>query len=228
MCSCFVLTILGKVEDVLQWVVGCSTLGDLGSVFSVVNMGIVCGNVCQFVSGYARFLESWGKDVWVMHARDGLLSEWSLGLTFVDMFACHYVKFKKIWQGSSYVKPEETFPKWNVPLVPAVPEGQTRRFGAKAVTKEGKAWYKKHTEASYFSDVCIDRDSLALEFPQILRRIRELGMEFIFAEPEECNLHMVWEFYANWAPEARSHYMTVRGRNVPITPTSINDILGTP
>ncbi|KAH0764858.1 hypothetical protein KY285_000729 [Solanum tuberosum] len=27
------------------------------------------------------------------------------------------------------------------------------------------------------------RDSLAREFPQILRRIRELGMEFIFAEP---------------------------------------------
>uniref|UniRef100_M1DFU7 Putative plant transposon protein domain-containing protein n=1 Tax=Solanum tuberosum TaxID=4113 RepID=M1DFU7_SOLTU len=39
---------------------------------------------------------------------------------------------------------------------------------------------------------------------------------------------MVREFYANWAPEARSHYVTVRGRNVPITPTCINDILGTP
>uniref|UniRef100_M1DB56 Uncharacterized protein n=1 Tax=Solanum tuberosum TaxID=4113 RepID=M1DB56_SOLTU len=33
-------------------------------------------------------------------------------------------------------------------------------------------------------------DNLAREFPQILRRIRELGMEFVFAEPEECNLHM--------------------------------------
>ncbi|KAH0655763.1 hypothetical protein KY285_030645 [Solanum tuberosum] len=53
-------------------------------------------------------------------------------------------------------------------------------------------------------------------------------MEFIFADPKECNLHMVWEFYANWAPEARSHYVTVRGRNVPITPTCINDIIGTP
>uniref|UniRef100_M1D8H2 Putative plant transposon protein domain-containing protein n=1 Tax=Solanum tuberosum TaxID=4113 RepID=M1D8H2_SOLTU len=40
----------------------------------------------------------------------------------------------------------------NVPLAPAVPKGQTRRFGVKVVTKEGKAWYKKHTEASYFSD----------------------------------------------------------------------------
>ncbi|KAG5571568.1 hypothetical protein H5410_061334 [Solanum commersonii] len=70
------------------------------------------------------------------------------------------------------------------------------------------------------------RDSLAREFPQILRRTRELGMEFIFAESEECNLHMVREFYANWAPEARSHYVMVRGRNVPIT--GINNILGTP
>ncbi|KAG5577163.1 hypothetical protein H5410_057297 [Solanum commersonii] len=101
----------------------------------------------------------------------------------------------------------------NVPLAPPVRKGQTRR------TKEGKAWYKKHTEATYFSDVCIDRDRLSREFPHILRRIRELGMEFIFADPKECNLHMVWEFYANWEPEARSHYVTVRGRNVPITPT---------
>ncbi|KAG5605078.1 hypothetical protein H5410_026570 [Solanum commersonii] len=40
MYSYFVLVILGKVEDVLPWVVGCSTFGDLGSVFSVIN--IVC------------------------------------------------------------------------------------------------------------------------------------------------------------------------------------------
>ncbi|KAG5591344.1 hypothetical protein H5410_041858 [Solanum commersonii] len=85
----------------------------------------------------------------------------------------------------------------NVPLAPAVPKGQTRWYGVKAVTKEGKAWYKKNTEASYFSDVCINRDSMAHEFPQILRRIRELGMEFIFTESKECNLHMVREFYAN-------------------------------
>ncbi|KAH0669439.1 hypothetical protein KY285_025463 [Solanum tuberosum] len=116
----------------------------------------------------------------------------------------------------------------NVPLAPVVPRGQTRRFGAKVVNKERKTWYEKHTEASYFSDVIIDRDTLEHEFPQILRRIRELGMEFVIAEPEGCNLHMVREFYANWAPEARSHYVTVRGRNVPITPTGITDILCTP
>ncbi|KAG5590403.1 hypothetical protein H5410_040917 [Solanum commersonii] len=45
-------------------------------------------------------------------------------------------------------------------------------------------------EVSYFSDICIDRDNLEQEFPQILRRIKELRMEFIFAEMEECNLHM--------------------------------------
>ncbi|KAG5571634.1 hypothetical protein H5410_061400 [Solanum commersonii] len=85
----------------------------------------------------------------------------------------------------------------NVPLAPAVPRGQTRRFRANVVTKEGKTCYKKHIEASYFSDVCIDRDNLAREFPEILRQIRELGMEFVFAESEECNLYMVREFYAN-------------------------------
>ncbi|KAG5620041.1 hypothetical protein H5410_005259 [Solanum commersonii] len=53
----------------------------------------------------------------------------------------------------------------NVPLAPPAPKGQTRQFGLKAVSKEGKAWYKKHTEEAYFSDVCIDRYSLAREFP---------------------------------------------------------------
>uniref|UniRef100_M1D859 Putative plant transposon protein domain-containing protein n=1 Tax=Solanum tuberosum TaxID=4113 RepID=M1D859_SOLTU len=52
-------------------------------------------------------------------------------------------------------------------------------------------------------------------------------MEFIFAEPKECNLHMVREFYVNLALEARSHFVTVRGVNVPITPAGINDILDT-
>ncbi|KAH0686462.1 hypothetical protein KY284_017015 [Solanum tuberosum] len=70
--------------------------------------------------------------------------------------------------------------------------------------------------------------SLAHEFPQIRRQIRELCMEFIFADPDECNLHMVRKFYSNWTPEAQSHYVTVHGKNVPITPTYINDILGTP
>ncbi|KAG5620955.1 hypothetical protein H5410_006173 [Solanum commersonii] len=74
----------------------------------------------------------------------------------------------------------------NVPPTPAFPRGQTRRFGVKVVTKEGKAWYKKHTDATYFSDVCVDEDNLARDFPQFRR-----------------------EFYTNWAPEARSHYVMI-------------------
>ncbi|KAG5620757.1 hypothetical protein H5410_005975 [Solanum commersonii] len=70
---------------------------------------------------------------------------------------------------------------------------------------------EKAHQASYFFDVCIDRDSLALEFPQILRQIHEMHMKFIFAELGECNLHVVHEFYANWAPNARSHFVTVHG-----------------
>ncbi|KAG5610790.1 hypothetical protein H5410_022071 [Solanum commersonii] len=51
------------------------------------------------------------------------------------------------------------------------------------MVKEGKLWWKKHIEARYFSNVCIDTDSLAQEFPRILRRIKELAMELIFVEP---------------------------------------------
>ncbi|KAG5581284.1 hypothetical protein H5410_051911 [Solanum commersonii] len=78
------------------------------------------------------------------------------------------------------------------------------------------------------SSQSLRKHNLARAFPQILRRIRVLGMEFLFVDPAECNLHMVREFYANWALKARSHYVMVQGRNVPITPISINDILGTP
>ncbi|KAG5631406.1 hypothetical protein H5410_003123 [Solanum commersonii] len=53
----------------------------------------------------------------------------------------------------------------NVPPTPAVPRGQTRRFRVKIVVKEGKLWWKKHTKARYFSDVCIDKDNFAREFP---------------------------------------------------------------
>lgn len=51
------------------------------------------------------------------------------------------------------------------------------------MSKEGKNLYKKHTEASYFSNVCIDLDSLDRESPKILRQMRELRMDFAFAEP---------------------------------------------
>ncbi|KAK4718110.1 hypothetical protein R3W88_016448 [Solanum pinnatisectum] len=100
----------------------------------------------------------------------------------------------------------------NVPPSPAVFKGQTRRFGVKVV--KGKAWWKKHIEATYFSDVCLDRDNLA----------RDCIWSY-FAEPKECNLHMVCEFYTNWAPDARSHFVTMRRVNVPITLVGTNDIL---
>ena len=47
---------------------------------------------------------------------------------------------------------------------------------------QGRKEYKKHTESSYFFNVCIDSDSLAREFPQSLSRMRELQMGFAFAE----------------------------------------------
>ncbi|KAH0712429.1 hypothetical protein KY289_008388 [Solanum tuberosum] len=98
-----------------------------------------------------------------------------------------------------------------IPPAPAVPRGQTQRYGAKAVTSEGKKWYKSHTEAKYFSDVILDDVNLEREFPHIRRRLQELHMGFIFQDPSECNISVVREFYANWKPDARSHFVTVQG-----------------
>lgn len=96
-------------------------------------------------------------------------------------------------QGSQKKRPRSG----NVPLAPPAPRGQARIYGIKVVAKAGKTWYRKHTESSYFSDVCVDRDNLLWEFPQIVRWIQELQLGFIFQEPDECNLSMVCEFYVN-------------------------------
>uniref|UniRef100_M1D9D3 Uncharacterized protein n=1 Tax=Solanum tuberosum TaxID=4113 RepID=M1D9D3_SOLTU len=66
-----------------------------------------------------------------------------------------------------------------IPPAPAVPRGQTQRYGAKAVTSEVKKWYKSHTEAKYFSDVILDDVQLEREFPCIMRRLQELRIGFI-------------------------------------------------
>ena len=97
----------------------------------------------------------------------------------------------------------------NVPLLPLAPKGQTRQNGAKVMSKGGKNWYKNHTESSSLSNVLIDRDILAHDLPQILRRMKELQMGFAFAEPDECNVSIVCEFYAKWILEMRSHFFTI-------------------
>ncbi|MCD9640871.1 hypothetical protein HAX54_026581, partial [Datura stramonium] len=53
-------------------------------------------------------------------------------------------------------------------------------------------------EAKYGPENWIDDGRLALEFPTIEDKVHELGLGFIFAEPEECNLSLVREFFPNW------------------------------
>ena len=36
----------------------------------------------------------------------------------------------------------------------------------------------------------------------------------------------MWEFYAHWKTDARSHYVTVQGMEVPLTPATLNKLLG--
>ncbi|MCD7473348.1 hypothetical protein HAX54_015143, partial [Datura stramonium] len=43
----------------------------------------------------------------------------------------------------------------------------------------------------------IDEGRLAIEFSVICDTIHRLGLGNIFVEPEECNLTLVREFYAN-------------------------------
>ncbi|MCD9639283.1 hypothetical protein HAX54_023708, partial [Datura stramonium] len=53
-------------------------------------------------------------------------------------------------------------------------------------------------EARYAPKSWIDEGHLALEFPTIRDKLRELGVRYIFVEAEEWNLTFVREFYENW------------------------------
>ncbi|KAG5605289.1 hypothetical protein H5410_026781 [Solanum commersonii] len=104
-----------------------------------------------------------------------------------------------------------------IPPALAVPRGQTQRYKAKAFTSEGKKWYKSHMEAKFFLDVTLD--DVHLE--------REATYGFHLSRSSECNVSVVREFYSNWKPNARSHFVTVQGVEVSLTPSTINQILGT-
>ncbi|MCE3052220.1 hypothetical protein HAX54_051918, partial [Datura stramonium] len=73
-----------------------------------------------------------------------------------------------------------------------------RRFRAKVVEEHGLKWFSAQKEAKYALKNWIDEGCLALEYPTICNTIRELGLGYVFAEPEECNLTLVRKFYANW------------------------------
>ncbi|PHT66079.1 hypothetical protein T459_30504 [Capsicum annuum] len=87
-----------------------------------------------------------------------------------------------------------------VPRASPILRVQVQKFGFKAIRKDGKQWYTKHTDAKYISEVYINHASLMREYPSMVRRIEALNMNFIFYQPTECNLHLVREFYANWDP----------------------------
>ncbi|MCD7458529.1 hypothetical protein HAX54_038500, partial [Datura stramonium] len=73
----------------------------------------------------------------------------------------------------------------------------TRRFGERAVEPHGLSWFNIQKEVKYALENWIYYGLLALEFPTIRDKVRQLGLGYIFLEPEECNLTLVREIYAN-------------------------------
>ncbi|MCD9645503.1 hypothetical protein HAX54_034495, partial [Datura stramonium] len=74
---------------------------------------------------------------------------------------------------------------WGVTVAPAI-------VGFKILVKVVEPYrltgFNTQTEAKYALEHWIDKGFLALGFPAIKDRVHELGLGFIFAEPEECNL----------------------------------------
>ncbi|MCD7456324.1 hypothetical protein HAX54_031277 [Datura stramonium] len=72
-----------------------------------------------------------------------------------------------------------------------------RRFGAKMVESHGLTWFNTQKEAKYALENWMDENRLALEFPAIRNRIRELGVGYVFNESERCNLTWSWVVIAS-------------------------------
>ncbi|MCD7472811.1 hypothetical protein HAX54_014180, partial [Datura stramonium] len=70
----------------------------------------------------------------------------------------------------------------------AAKETFARRFEAKTVEPHRIKWFNAQKEAKYALEIWIDEGHLALEFPTILDKVRELGLGYIFSKTEECNL----------------------------------------
>lgn len=51
-------------------------------------------------------------------------------------------------------------------------------------------------------------------------------MTFVFHQPTECNLHLVFEFNANWDPRDPHHEVKVHNKVIRFIAANINDLLG--
>ncbi|MCD9644813.1 hypothetical protein HAX54_033262, partial [Datura stramonium] len=73
-----------------------------------------------------------------------------------------------------------------------------RRFRAKEVEPHGLTSFNTKKEANYEPENWKYEGRFALELLAIRNKIRQLGADYIFNEPERLNLTLAREFYANW------------------------------
>ncbi|MCD9638150.1 hypothetical protein HAX54_021924 [Datura stramonium] len=90
-----------------------------------------------------------------------------------------------------------------------------KHLGVQVVEPHGLTRFNTQTKAKYAPKHWIDEGHLAQEFPTIRDKLRELGVGYIIAEPQECNLILVREFYANWDTSfGESTKLKIRGRSI--------------
>ncbi|MCD9642758.1 hypothetical protein HAX54_029702, partial [Datura stramonium] len=103
------------------------------------------------------------------------------------------------------------------------------RFGAKAREEHGIKWFNAQNKAKYAPKNLIDEGRLALEYPTICGTIRELGLGYVFVEPEECTLTLVRKFYDKWDTSfGESTKVKIKGQVVRISARSFSAFLCTP
>lgn len=68
---------------------------------------------------------------------------------------------------------------------------------------------------------------LLTQFPATYRTFVELGLQFMFVHPGDCNLSLVRECYANWLTETKYKTVAIRGKDVKFLVRNLNELLDT-
>ncbi|MCD7470005.1 hypothetical protein HAX54_009513 [Datura stramonium] len=89
--------------------------------------------------------------------------------------------------------------------------------------------FKTQKEVKYAPKNWINEGRLAFEFPTIQDKFRELGLGYISAGQEECNLSLEREFYANWDTSfGESNKLKIQGQVFHFTYKRFNAFLEKP
>lgn len=77
-------------------------------------------------------------------------------------------------------------------------------------------------------DMVVEERCLRAKYLAIWKFVHELGLGFVFGNPEDINVNLVLEFYAGYDPDDPKQYVPIWGRLIDFLAIAICNYLETP